>query len=99
MPSHKNSSLDPLPFAIVRHVKNDVFYRRHHYHIHDDSLNEDCSNSDLKDICQSNSMQTNAPFSTQCETPPHVSMEFLIAEVSQPILEADFVNRLSITPL
>ena len=59
LPPHDNSPLDPFQFAIVRHVKNAVFRRRLHYHIHDDLLPEDCSDSDSEDNFD-NSMQANA---------------------------------------
>ena len=63
----QNSSLDPFQFAIVRHVKNAVFHRRQHYHIHDDSQHEDCSDSDSDDIFETTSMDPNANSSTQYE--------------------------------
>ena len=62
-----NSTLDPYQFAIVRHVKNAVFHRRLHYHIDDDSLHEDCSDSDSEHIFQNNYLQTNAHCSTHYE--------------------------------
>ena len=64
---HQNSCLDPFQFAIVRHVKNAVFHRRQHYHIHDDALHEDCSDSDSDDIFETTSMDANANSSTQYE--------------------------------
>ena len=43
------------------------YIERHHYHIHDDLLHEDCSDSDSEDIFENSSMQANAHSSTQYE--------------------------------
>ena len=67
LPPHENTPLDPFQFAIVRHVKSAVFHRRLHYHVRDNSLHEDCSDSDSEDIVDNNSMQANAHSSTQYE--------------------------------
>lgn len=52
MSPKQNTALDPVQLAIVTHVKNAVFERRHHYHIDDYSLHEYSSNSENEDFAQ-----------------------------------------------